>query len=53
MADKNFMPMQPGDVQATYANVDDLIRDFDYKPDTPLDVGVKKFVDWYLDYYKN
>ena len=53
VADKNFMPMQPGDVQATYANVDDLIRDFDYKPDTPLDVGVKKFVDWYLDYYKN
>ena len=51
-ADKNFLPMQPGDVQATYANVDDLIRDFDYKPDTPLDVGVKSFVDWYLQYYK-
>lgn len=50
-ADKNFLPMQPGDVQATYANVDDLIRDFDYKPDTPLDVGVKSFVDWYLEYY--
>ena len=52
VADKNFMPMQPGDVQSTYANVDDLIRDFDYKPDTPLDVGVKKFVEWYLSYYK-
>jgi len=51
-ADKNFLPMQPGDVQATYANVDDLIRDFDYKPDTPLDVGVKSFVDWYLSYYQ-
>jgi UDP-glucuronate 4-epimerase len=51
-ADKNFMPMQPGDVQATYANVDDLISDFDYKPDTPLDVGVKSFVDWYLEYFK-
>ncbi len=51
-ADKNFLPMQPGDVQATYANVDDLIRDFDYKPDTPLDVGVKSFVEWYLAYYK-
>ena len=50
-ADKNFLPMQPGDVQATYANVDDLIRDFDYKPDTPLDVGVKSFVHWYMDYY--
>ncbi len=43
-ADKNFLPMQPGDVQATYANVDDLIRDFDYKPDTPLDVGVKRLL---------
>ena len=51
-ADKNFLPMQPGDVQATYANVDDLIRDFDYKPDTPLDIGVKSFVDWYLSYYQ-
>ena len=50
-ADKNFLPMQPGDVQATYANVDDLIRDFEYKPDTPLEVGVKSFVDWYLEYY--
>ncbi len=50
-ADKNFMPMQPGDVQATYANVDDLIKDFDYKPDTPLDVGVKSFVDWYMEYH--
>ena len=53
VADKNFLPMQPGDVQATYANVDDLIRDFDYKPDTPLEVGVKSFVDWYLNYYKD
>jgi len=52
-ADKNFLPMQPGDVQATYANVDDLIRDFDYKPDTPLEVGVKSFVDWYLQYYNS
>lgn len=51
-ADKNFLPMQPGDVQATYANVDDLIQDFDYKPDTPLEDGVKRFVDWYLSYYK-
>ncbi len=51
-ADKNFLSMQPGDVQATYANVDDLIRDFNYKPDTPLEEGVKRFVAWYLDYYK-
>ncbi len=51
-ADKNFMPMQPGDVQATYANVDDLIKDFDYKPDTSLEVGIENFVRWYKDYYK-
>lgn len=50
-AEKNFMPMQPGDVQATYANVDDLIRDFDYKPDTSLETGVEAFVKWYKDYY--
>ncbi len=50
-ADKNFLPMQPGDVQATYANVDDLIRDFDYKPDTSLEDGVKRFVAWYRKYY--
>ncbi|MBU0961422.1 MAG: NAD-dependent epimerase [Proteobacteria bacterium] len=50
-ADKNFLPMQPGDVQATYANVDDLIRDFGYKPDTSLEEGVKRFVAWYREYY--
>lgn len=50
-AEKNFMPMQPGDVQATYANVDDLVKDFNYKPDTDLEYGVTKFVDWYRQYY--
>lgn len=51
-ADKNFMPMQPGDVPATYANVDDLVKDFDYKPDTSIEAGISKFVSWYKDYYK-
>lgn len=51
-AKKNFMDMQPGDVQATYANVDDLIKDFDYKPNTTLEYGIEKFVDWYRNYYK-
>ncbi|MDD3814536.1 MAG: NAD-dependent epimerase [Desulfocapsaceae bacterium] len=51
-ADKNFLPMQPGDVQVTYANVDELIRDFAYKPSTSLDEGVRKFVAWYKEYYK-
>ena len=51
-ADKNFMPMQPGDVPATYANVDGLVNDLDYKPNTTLEYGIGKFVDWYKEYYK-
>jgi len=50
-AEKNFMPMQLGDVPATYANVDDLVRDLDYKPNTTLEYGVARFVEWYRDYY--
>jgi UDP-glucuronate 4-epimerase len=48
---KNFLPMQPGDVPDTYADVSDLVRDFGYKPDTQLDEGVGHFVRWYLDFY--
>ena len=48
---KNFLPLQPGDVPDTYANVDALIRDVDYKPETPIEVGIKNFVEWYLEYY--
>ena len=51
-AEKNFMEMQDGDVVSTYADVDDLIRDFGYKPDTSLDEGVKAFVSWYKKFYK-
>jgi UDP-glucuronate 4-epimerase len=51
-AEKNFLPMQPGDVPATFANVDDLVADFDYKPGTTLEYGIGKFVDWYRGYYK-
>ncbi len=50
-AKKNFMPIQPGDVPATWADVDDLIRDFSYSPSTPLQEGVKKFVEWYQGFY--
>ena len=50
-ADKNFLPLQPGDVPATYADVDDLVRDFDYKPGTTLEYGIGKFVEWYKEYY--
>ena len=49
---KNMLPMQPGDVPATYADVDDLIRDVDYKPATRIEDGIAKFVAWYRDYYK-
>ena len=50
-AERNLLPLQPGDVPDTFANVDDLVRDFDYRPGTPIEVGVQRFVDWYLDYY--
>lgn len=50
-AEKNFLPMQPGDVPATFADVDDLVKDFDYKPGTTLEYGIGKFVDWYRGYY--
>lgn len=52
-AKKNYMDLQPGDVPETYANVDDLFRDINFKPETTIQDGVNKFVDWYLDYYKN
>lgn len=51
-AQKNLLPLQPGDVPATYANVDDLINDVDYKPATPVEEGIANFVDWYRDFYK-
>ena len=51
-AKKNFMDMQPGDVRATYADIEDLSKDVGFVPRTPLDIGVKKFVHWYKNYYK-
>jgi len=51
-AEKRFLPMQPGDVPATYANVDDLMRDADFKPSTPIETGVERFVKWYREYYR-
>jgi UDP-glucuronate 4-epimerase len=50
-AQMNLLPLQPGDVPDTYADVEDLIRDTGYKPDTPVSVGVARFVDWYRGYY--
>ena len=51
-AQKNLLPLQLGDVPDTWANVDDLVADVGYQPSTPVEVGVRNFVDWYLDYYK-
>ncbi|WP_420552513.1 NAD-dependent epimerase [Tenacibaculum aiptasiae] len=50
-AEKELMPIQPGDVERTWANVDDLIKDYDYKPNTSIKEGVKRFVDWYKKHY--
>ena len=49
---KNFMPIQPGDVPATYADVDDLINAVGFKPNTPIEEGIAKFVDWFKNCYK-
>jgi UDP-glucuronate 4-epimerase len=50
-AEKNYLPMQDGDVPATYADVDDLMRDVGYAPATPIETGIANFVAWYKDYY--
>jgi UDP-glucuronate 4-epimerase len=51
-AKRELLPMQPGDVPATYANVDDLMRDVDFKPSTPIADGVSRFIDWYRSYHR-
>lgn len=51
-AKKEFLPMQPGDVYETYADVTDLMRDFDFKPSTTIEEGLSRFAKWFLDYYK-
>ncbi|TAL43397.1 MAG: capsular biosynthesis protein CpsI, partial [Methylovulum sp.] len=49
---KNLLPLQPGDIPDTYADVSDLVGDLGYKPGTLLEDGIRKFVDWYKDFYK-
>jgi len=51
-AEKNLLPLQAGDVPDTYADVEDLVRDTGYKPATPIETGVRNFVDWYRGYYR-
>lgn len=50
---RNYMDLQPGDVPATYADVDDLIRDVGFKPSTTIEEGIERFIVWYKDYYRN
>jgi UDP-glucuronate 4-epimerase len=52
-AEKEFLPLQPGDVPDTYANVEDLVKEFDYQPSMPVKTGVKNFVNWYKKHYLN
>ena len=49
---KEYHPMQPGDVYQTYADVSNLINDFNFKPDTPIETGLAAFVAWYKEYYR-
>jgi len=52
VAKKNMLPLQPGDVPATWADVSDLVRDMNYKPDTSIEVGIARFIEWYREFYK-
>ena len=52
-AEKNLLPLQPGDVPDTWADVEALATDVGYRPTTPVEEGVSRFVDWYLSYYRN
>lgn len=51
-AEKNLLPMQPGDVPETCADVEDLMKDVGFRPDTPVTTGIARFVEWYRSYYK-
>jgi UDP-glucuronate 4-epimerase len=51
-AKKNFLPLQPGDVPATYADITSFTADVGFEPSTPIDEGISRFVDWYRDFYK-
>ncbi|HLK58417.1 MAG TPA: NAD-dependent epimerase/dehydratase family protein, partial [Chthonomonadaceae bacterium] len=51
-AKKNLLPLQPGDVLVTYADVEDLMRDTGFRPNTPIEVGIAHFVKWYRAYYR-
>jgi UDP-glucuronate 4-epimerase len=51
-AKRELLPMQPGDVPATYADIDDLMREVDFRPATPVGEGIKRFIAWFRDYHR-
>ena len=51
-AKRELLPMQPGDVPATYADVDDLMREVDFRPKTPIAEGIGRFIEWYRSYHR-
>lgn len=51
-SNKELLPLQPGDVPDTFADISDLIKDFDYQPSTSLNTGIKRFVEWFVSYYQ-
>ena len=51
-AKKKLLPIQPGDVSKTWACVEKLVKDYDYKPSTKINYGISKFIDWYINYYR-
>jgi UDP-glucuronate 4-epimerase len=51
-AKRELLPMQPGDVPATYADVDDLMREVDFRPNTPIVEGIGRFIEWYRSYHR-
>ena len=52
-AEKEFLPLQPGDVPDTYADIEDLVKEFNFKPKTSMKQGVKNFIDWYKEYHNS
>jgi UDP-glucuronate 4-epimerase len=49
---KNLLPLQPGDVPATFADVENLMHDVSFQPRTPIEIGIQRFVEWYRSYYR-
>ena len=53
IAKKDFLPLQPGDVPDTYADLEDLVNELNYKPEISVKIGIEKFVEWFIEYSQN